>query len=80
MDDELGDETCIDVLLVSSALSPPKFTLIGNDFFFNEFSVDTLVFLSFRRDLARSSREKKLIFFQMHFFLLCSFVLPIFKS
>ena len=33
MDDELGDETYIDVLLVSSALSPPKFTLIGNDDF-----------------------------------------------
>ena len=33
MDHELGDETYIDVLLVCSALSPPKFTLIGNDDF-----------------------------------------------
>ena len=34
MDDELGNETYIDALLVSSALSPPKFTLIGNGVFF----------------------------------------------
>ena len=33
MDGELGGETYIDVLLVSSALSPPNFTLIGNDDF-----------------------------------------------
>ena len=33
MGGELGSETYIDVLLVSSALSPPNFTLIGNDDF-----------------------------------------------
>ena len=33
MDDELGDQTYIDVLLVSSALSPKTLTLIGNDDF-----------------------------------------------
>ena len=58
MGGELGSETYIDVLLVSSALSPPKFTLIGNDFFFNEFSVDTLVFLSFRGYLGDIESEK----------------------
>ena len=31
--DELGIETCIDLLLVFSSLSPPNLTLIGNDDF-----------------------------------------------
>ena len=31
MGDELGNETYIDIFLEPSALSPPKFTLIGND-------------------------------------------------
>ena len=56
----IGYETYIDVLLVSSALSPPKFTLIGNDVFFYEFSVDKLVFLNVRGYLGeRSSRKSK---------------------
>ena len=33
MGGELDNENYIDVLLVSSALSPPNFTLIGNDDF-----------------------------------------------
>ena len=37
MDDELDNETYMDVLVVSAALSPSKFTLIGNDDFFTNF-------------------------------------------
>ena len=78
MDGELGGETYIDVLLVSSALSPPKFTLIGNDVFFYEFSVDKLVFLNVRGYLgerssrkSKSFREKKNLFL-IHFFFYCA--------
>ena len=59
MDDELGNESYIDVLLVSSPLSP-SFTVIENDDFFYEFSVDKLVFLSFGGYLGEiESGEKK---------------------
>ena len=59
MDDELGNETYIDVLVVSSALSPPKFNLIEKRRFFYEFSVDKLVFLSFRGYLGEIGWEGK---------------------
>ena len=50
---ELGSETYIDALLVSSALSPPIFTLIGNDDFYTNLVWKSwcFVLLRFRRCL-----------------------------
>ena len=45
MGGELGNETYIDVPLVSSALSPQNFTLIGNTDYLYMFSVQKLKFL-----------------------------------
>ena len=69
----MGNETSIDVLLVASALSPPKITLIGNDDFLFEFSVDRWVFLSFRGYLGEiESGKKKAQNFSYTFFFQCS--------
>ena len=84
--DELGIETCIDLLLVFSALSPPNLTLIGNDDFdtnlvWKSWCCWVLVDIS-----ARSSRKKQnlRIFRVGFFFCMCNVmsgsVHPIFKS
>ena len=48
MGGELSDETHIDVALVSLALSPPTFTLIGNTDIYSNSVWKKLVLLSFR--------------------------------
>ena len=55
----MGNETCIDVLLVSSALSPPISTLIGIDDFYTNLVWKKLVFLSFRGYLGEIESENK---------------------
>ena len=69
MGGELGNETCIDVLLVSSAFSPPNFGLIGKDIFCTNLVWKKLVFLSFRGYLGEiESGEKKTQNFHTLFF------------
>ena len=59
MGGELGDETCVDVPLVSLALSPPIFTLIGNTDINTSSVWKSWYFRVFMDISARSSREKK---------------------
>ena len=61
----MGNETYIDVLRVSSALSPPNFTLIGNDDFYANLVWKSWCFWVFASISARSS--KKLKFFMYVF-------------
>ena len=70
MNDELGDETYIAVLLVSSALSPPQLTLIGNDEFLKYLRWISWCFWVFADISARSSRKKKSLESFAHFFFL----------
>ena len=63
MGGELGNETYTDLLLVSSALSPPKFHLDRKRQYLYEISVKKLVFWVFADISARSSRGKKVEFF-----------------
>ena len=85
MDGELGGETYIDVLLVSSALSPPISTLIGIDDFYTNLVWKKLVFLSFRGYLGEieSKKKKSLEFFLLYFFFILQFCVgvsaPIFQ-
>ena len=58
MGGELGDETCIDVLLVSSALPPPNFILIGSDGFYTNLLWKSWCFGVFADISARASRKK----------------------
>ena len=44
MGTELGNETDVDIFLVSPLTPPQNFTLIGNDIFFAEFSVKSQCF------------------------------------
>ena len=67
MDEELGNETYIDVV-VSSALSPPIFTLIGNDDFFTNLMRIIWCFdfsWIYRRD--RVGETKYIIFYTLFF-------------
>ena len=66
MGNEPGNEPQVDPLLVAPAMSPPNLALVGNDDFVTEFSFAKLVFLSFRRYLASSSRNIKMSLF-IHF-------------
>ena len=70
MGGELDDETCNDVLLVSSALPPPNFTLIGNDDFYTNLWWKIWCCWVFADISARSSREKKTnnFSYQVYFF------------
>ena len=70
MGGELGNETCIDLLLVSSALSPPNFISIENDNFYRNLVTKSWCFGVFADISARSSRKKKkgLEFFIFVFF------------
>ena len=60
MGGKLGDETYIDVPLVSLALFPPILTLIVNTNikYLDEFSVEKLVLLSFRGYLGEIESRK----------------------
>ena len=58
MGGELGNGTSVDVLLKSSALFPPNFTLIGNDDFYSSFVWESWCFLSFRGYLGGIESEK----------------------
>ena len=60
MGGELGNESYIDVPLVSSALSPPKSTLFGNTDYYTsyEISVQKLVLLGFRGYLGKIESAK----------------------
>ena len=69
MGGELGDETYIDVSLVSLALSPTNFHLDRERRYLYEFSLQKLVLLRFRGYLGEiDSGEKKLNNFFMYFF------------
>ena len=68
MGGELGNETYIDPLLVSSALSPPKLILIKNDNIYTNLVSKSWCFGVFAGISARSSRKKKLRFFIYVFF------------
>ena len=57
MGGELGNEPCIDGLLVSSALSPPNFTLIGNEDFYTNLVWKTWCFWVFADISARSEKK-----------------------
>ena len=74
MGGQLGNETCIDVLLESSALSPPNFILDRERRFLYEFSVEKLVLLSFRGYLGEieSGKKKMLEFFVYFLFCECA--------
>ena len=73
MGGELGNETCIDVLLVGSASSPPNLTSIGNDDFYTNLVWKSWCFCVFADISARSSREKKNSeFFIYVFFCACA--------
>ena len=75
MGGELGNETHIDLLLVSSALSPPNFILIENDNFNTNLASKSWCFGVFADISARSSRKKeKVRFFQIVFFVAQSVV------
>ena len=66
---ELGNEIYIDLLLVSSALSPPKFHLDRKRQYLYDYSVKKLVFLVFRGYLGEiESRKKKVTIFHTRFF------------
>ena len=67
MDGELGGETYIDVLLVSSALPPTKFHLDRERRFWFEFSVEKLVAFEFSR-ISRRDRKLRFFFFSSFFF------------
>ena len=58
----IGQRDCyIDLLLVSSALSPPNFILLENDIFYTKFilfSFKKLVFWGFRRYLGEIESKK----------------------
>ena len=58
MGGESGNETYIDVLPESATLSPPIFTLIGNDDFYTNLVWKKLVLLSFRGYLGEIESEK----------------------
>ena len=68
MGGELGNETHIDLLLVSSALSPPNFILIENDNIYTIIVSKSWCFWFFADISARSSREKKRLQFFIHVF------------
>ena len=65
---ELGKETYIDLLLVSSTLSPPNFILIESDNFYTNLASKSWRFGVFADISARSSRKKKRMF-HIRFFL-----------
>ena len=71
MGGELGNETYFDVL-ESSALSPPNFTLIGNDDFYTNLVWKSWYLRVFADISARSSRggesKKDAIFYILFFF------------
>ena len=67
MGGELGNETCIDRLLVSLELSPPDFILIENDNFYTCLASKSRCFGAFAEISARSSRKKKVIIFHVFF-------------
>ena len=69
MGGELGNETYIDVLLQSSALSSPNFTLIENDNFYTNLVWVSWCFWVFAGISVRSSRKKKARNFSYTFFL-----------
>ena len=69
MGSELGNETCNDVLLVPSALYPPKFHIDRERRFLYEFSVEKLGVLSFRGYLGVIESEKEIRIFRILFFL-----------
>ena len=75
MGGELGNETYIDLLLVSSARSPPNFILIENDNYYTHLLSKSWCFGVFADISARSSRKKeKVRFFQIVFFVAQSVV------
>ena len=59
MGGEMGNETYIDLLLVSSVLSPPNFILIEKDNFYTNLVSKKLVFLCFRGYLGEIESEKQ---------------------
>ena len=59
MGGELGNQTYIDLILVSSALFSPNFTLIENDNFYTNLVFKKLVFWVFRGYLGEIESEKK---------------------
>ena len=80
LDDELGDQTYVDVLIVSSELSPPKFTLIGNDDFLKNLAWISWCFWVFADISARSSRKKKTRIIHTRFFLVVQFCVRVSAS
>ena len=85
MSGELGNETYIDLLLVSPALSPPNFILIENDSFHTNLVSKSWCFWVFADISARSSRKKKRLEFFIYVFFgtisgVSGLVLPIFVA
>ena len=68
MGGELGNETYIDLFLVSAAPSPPNFTLIENNNFYTNLSSKKLVFLGFLGYLGEMESGEKVVIFHRRFF------------